>query len=116
VVKTIFESVLRGIGMIVGIVGALLGLLFTFIHFGVKLADGAFGTAHTPTAIAMSIIAFLGALLAIPFPVVSAVVMLVAGIVLIIAIQGFGVVPFIFLLIAAALVFLDRRKKVTAQG
>jgi H+/gluconate symporter-like permease len=42
--------------------------------------------------------------------------MLIAGIVLIFAIQGFGVVPFIFLLIAAALVFLDRRKKVTAQG
>ncbi|HEV7125943.1 MAG TPA: hypothetical protein VGN32_00695 [Ktedonobacterales bacterium] len=115
-IKGIFESVLRGVGMLVGIVGALLGLLFTFIHFGVKVADGAFGTGHTPTAIAMSILAFIGALLAIPFPVVSSAIMLVAGIVLIFAIQGFGVVPFIFLLIAAALVFLDRRKKVTAQG
>lgn len=112
--KGIFESVLRGVGMIVGIIGAILGLLFTFINFGVRAFASGIGSAHTPTGIAMSILAFIGALLALPFPTVSAVLMLIAGIVLVV-IQGWlGVLPLIVLAIAAIMVFLDRNRQVSA--
>ena len=108
---------LRVIGMVVGILGAILAFLFTIIHFFVKAIEAnGLGTGHTPTGIAMSILALIGALLALPFPIVSAVLMLVAGIVMVLVAGGWGVIPLIVLAIAALLVFLDRNRRVAARA
>jgi hypothetical protein len=105
---------LRTFGMVIGIVGALLAFIVTFIHFIFKtiVANG-LGTGHTPTGIAASILALIGALIAIPFPVVSGALMLIAGIVMIFVAGGLGALPFFVLAVAALLVFLDRGKKRT---
>jgi len=102
----------RTAAMAIGIIGAILAFVITIINFSIKaIGTGALGSAHTPTGIAMSVLALIGALIAVPFPMTAAVVMLVAGIVMIFVAGGLGIIPLVFLAVAALLAFMDRRKE-----
>lgn len=109
----ILRDALRIIGMVVGIVGAILAFIIIIINFTVKAFTIGPGSAHTPTGIAMSILALIGALLALPFPVVSVVLMLIAGIVMVLIAGWLGVIPLVVLVIASLLVLLDRNRRAT---
>ena len=107
---------LRVFGMVIGIIGALLAFIITIVHFTLKAIQvQAIGSGHTPTGLAMSVLALIGALIALPFPTVSAIVMLIAGVVMIYVAGGLGVLPFFVLAVAAVLVFLDRGRKKAAE-
>jgi len=105
---TILNLAGRTLAMVIGILGAIVAFIITILNFTVKLFTVGFGNAHTPTGIAMSIIALIGALIAIPFPTVSAVLMVIAGIVMLFVAGGWGILPLIILAIAAIFAFLDR--------
>ena len=112
----LLRDAFRVIGMVVGIVGALLAFIVTIIHFIFKaIVSNGLGTGHTPTGIALSILALIGALIALPFPLVSGVLMLIAGIGMFFVAGGLGALPFFVLAIAALLVFLDRNRRVAAR-
>ena len=108
---TIFNLAGRAVGMVIGIIGAILALLVTFINFFVKnIQAGSLGNAHTPTGILMTILAFVGAIIALPFPIASAILMIIGGIGMIFVAGAFGALPLIVLVVAAIIVFLDRNK------
>lgn len=109
--RVVFESVLRLIGGIIGIIGAIVALIVTLVNFAVKAFMNGLGTAHTPTGIGMTILALIGAVIAIFFPRTSSVLMLIAGIVMIFVAGAWGVIPLVILAVAALLVFLDRNPK-----
>jgi hypothetical protein len=100
----------RAGAMVLGIIGAILAFIITLVNFGIKASTEGLGSAHTPTGLAMGVLALVGAFIALPFPMTSAVAMLVAGIVMIFVAGGLGVIPLVFLAAAALLAFLDRRK------
>ena len=108
---TILKLAGRTLAMVIGILGAIVALIITLLNFTVKLFAIGFGNAHTPTGIAMSILALIGALIAIPFPTVSALLMVIAGIVMLFVAGGWGILPLIILVIAAIFAFLDRRTR-----
>jgi hypothetical protein len=108
---TIMNFAGRTLAMVVGVVGALLAFIITVINFFIKnISAGGLGNAHTPTGITMSLLALVGALIALPFPLTSAAAMLVAGVVMLFVAGGLGAIPLIVLAIAAVLAFLDRKK------
>jgi len=109
---------LRVFGMVIGIIGALLAFIITLVHFTMKAIEvQAIGSGHTPTGLAMSGLALIGALIAVPFPVVSAIAMLIAGAVMLYVAGALGAAPLIVLAVAALLVFLDRgRRKATERA
>ncbi|GEM_PF-1906085 len=109
--KGIFESVMRLIGAAIGIIGAIVALIITLIHFTVSAIQNGLGQAHTPTGIGMFILALIGAIIAFFFPRTSSVLMLIAGIVMIFVAGWAGVIPLVILAIAAIIVFLDRNPK-----
>ncbi len=112
----LLRDAFRIIGMVVGIVGAIIAFIIVAINFTVKAFAVGIGTGHTPTGIAMAILALIGALLALPFPRVSSALMLIAGIVLVLIAGWLGVIPLVVLAIAALLVFLDRNKRAAARA
>jgi hypothetical protein len=108
---TIMNFAGRTLAMAIGIAGAVVALIVTFINFLVKnISAGGLGNAHTPTGLALSILAGVGAVLALPFPMTSAVLMLLAGIGMLFVAGGWGVIPLIVLGVAALFAFLDRKK------
>jgi hypothetical protein len=107
---TILNFAGRTLALAVGVVGAILALITTTINFFIKnISAGGLGNAHTPTGIAMSLLALVGVLLALPFPLTSAVIMLVAGVVMLFVAGGLGTIPLVVLAIAAILAYLDRK-------
>jgi hypothetical protein len=104
----------RVVGMIVGIVGAILALLitiFTVIAFHTEqLFDVAGKHSHGFLGFVAFIVALIGALLSLPSAMVAAVLMALAGLLMLYVAGGWGIIPLIFLGLAAVLVFLDRGK------
>jgi hypothetical protein len=101
----------RTLAMGIGIAGAVVALIVTFINFLVKnIQAGGLGNAHTPTGIAMAILAGVGAVLALPFPMTSAVLMLIAGIGMLFVAGGWGAIPLVILAVGALFAYLDRKK------
>lgn len=104
----------RTLGMILGIVGAVLALIITIVtvaahHIGDIVDPSSVGHAsHGFLGTVAFIVGLIGALLALPSAIVAAVLMLVAGLLMLYVAGGWGVIPLIFLGLGAVLVFLDR--------
>ncbi len=114
---TVLKLAGRTVAMIVGILGAVVALVVTIINFGVKnIEAGSLGNAHTPTGLGMTLLAFIGALIALPFPTVSAILMLIAGIVMVLVAGWLGVIPLIIMALAALFAFLDRPSRRAARA
>lgn len=109
---TILNLAGRTVGMIVGIIGALLALivtLFSVIAFHTEqLFDVSGKHSHGFIGFLCFVVGLIGALLSLPSAMVAAVLMAVAGLVMLYVAGGWGIIPLIFLGLAAILVFLDR--------
>ncbi|HLY32823.1 MAG TPA: hypothetical protein VKQ36_17500 [Ktedonobacterales bacterium] len=110
-VKSALEFTGRLAGAVIGIIGAIVALIITIVHFTISAIQNGLGSAHTPTGIGMTILALIGALIAVFFPRTSSVLMLIAGIVMIFVAGLAGIIPLVILAIAAVVVFLDRHPK-----
>jgi hypothetical protein len=109
--KGAIEGLLRILATVIGLVGALMALLVVVFHTIVADAQrNGLGNGHLPTGLLMFLLALVGALISYPFPVAAAVLMVIAaiGLFLIAPIASWFAIP--FLLIAAILAFLDRKK------
>jgi hypothetical protein len=101
----------RTVALVVGLLGALAAFFVTIINFFIKnIAAGGLGNAHTPTGLLLSVLAGIGAVLALLLPRVAAVLMLVAGVGMLFVAGWLGVIPLVILAIAALLAFLDRSR------
>lgn len=104
----------RTLAMILGVVGALLALivtLFSVIAFHTEqLFDISGKHSHGFIGFLCFVVGLIGALLSIPSATVAAVLMAVAGLVMLYVAGGWGIIPLIFLGLAAILAFLDRGK------
>jgi hypothetical protein len=103
----------RTLGMILGLVGAVLAFVITLFtvagrHIGDIVNPSSAGTSHGFLGTVAFIIGLVGALLALPSATVSAVLMLIAGLLMLYVAGGWGVIPLILLGLGAVLVFLDR--------
>lgn len=102
----------RTLGMIVGIIGALLALLITIITVIAYHTDQLFDVSgkhsHGFLGTVAFVVGLVGALLSLPSATVAAVLMAIAGLLMLYVAGGWGIIPLIFLGVAAVLVFLDR--------
>jgi hypothetical protein len=103
----------RTLGMILGLVGAILAFVITLFtvagrHIGDIVNPGTTGTSHGFLGTVAFIVGLVGALLALPSATVGAVLMLVAGLLMLYVAGAWGVIPLIFLGLGAVLAFLDR--------
>jgi hypothetical protein len=108
--KGAIEGLLRILATVIGLVGALMALVAVVFHVVITDSRNGLGNGHFPTGLLMFFLALIGALIAYPFPVVAALLMVIAaiGLFLIAHIASWLAIP--FLLIAAILAFLDRNK------
>lgn len=104
----------RLVAMILGIIGALLALivtLFSVIGFHTNQLFEVTGTSsHGFIGFLCFVVGLIGALLSFPAATVAAVLMALSGLMMIYVAGGWGVIPLIFLGLAAILAFLDRGK------
>ena len=106
----------RAGAMILGIVGVVVALVVNFAYSGVHDAlrlggDKHISHSHGFIGFLLIVVGFVGALLALPAPVVSAVLLLVAGIGLFFVVKAYAILCSVFLLVAALLAYVDRTKK-----
>ncbi len=108
--KGIVEGFLRVLATVVGLVGALIAFFVDLLHTLVADSQKGFGSGHFFLGLLVTLLAFIGALLSWPFPVTAAVMMVLAavGLFLIAHVASWFAIP--FLLLAAILAFLDRKK------
>lgn len=108
----LFNIAGRILGMIVGLVGAVIALVETILSVGGKWFEVMTGvgnpTSHGFLGTIAFILALVGALIALPFGTASAVLMAIAGLMMLYVVGGWGIIPLIFLGLAAILVYLDR--------
>ncbi len=104
---------LRILAVFEGIVGALVGFAISIVASILRVIGGAVGVstdqAHFFLAIALSLLAFVGALLAIGPGVAAAVCLLVAAIGFFFVAGWWAIIPALFLLPAAWLAFVSSR-------
>jgi hypothetical protein len=106
---------LRLLATIIGIVGSIVALIVSISASVIKDATGNHNQAHGFVGLLLVVISFIGALIAVPFPVTAALLMLIGGLGMI-YVAGFGaIIGAPLLLIAAALAYMDRAKTSTAS-
>jgi hypothetical protein len=103
----------RTLGMIVGIIGALLALIVTIFTVIGAHASELFNVANTSKShgflgTVAFVVGLVGALLSLPSAMVAAILMAIAGLLMLYVAGGWGIIPLIFLGLGAILVFLDR--------
>ncbi len=101
---------LRMLATIIGIVGSIVALIVSISASVIKDLSGNHNTAHGFIGLLLVIISFLGALVAVPFPVVAAVLMLIGGLGMIYVAGVGAIIGAPLLLIAAVLAYMDRAK------
>ena len=105
----------RIVAMILGIVGAIIALIEVILSVGSKWVEQATGvgnpTSHGFLGTLAFILGIVGALVGLPFGEAGAVLMLIAGVIMLFAVSGWGIIPFIFLALGAVLMYLDRGAK-----
>jgi hypothetical protein len=101
---------LRMLATIVGLVGSVVALITDFATSLFKDFTGNHANSHGIIGLVLTIVAFVGALVAVPFPVMAAVLLLVAGVGLFFALGVSAIIPAIFLIPAAILAYMDRSK------
>ncbi len=103
---------LRILAVFEGLVGALVGFAISITASILRVIGGAVGIstdqAHFFLAIALSLLAFVGALLAIGPGLVAAICLLVAGVGFFFVAGWWGIIPALFLLPAAWLAYISR--------
>jgi hypothetical protein len=101
---------LRLVATVVGLIGALIAFFVDLLHTLITDSQKGFGNGHFFLGLLVTLAAFIGALLSWPFPVTAAVLMVLGsiGLFLIAGAGSFLAIP--FLVIAAILAFLDRKK------
>jgi hypothetical protein len=102
---------LRFLAMIVGLVGSVLALIFDFLTSVIKDLTGNHNTSHGIIGLLLTLLAFVGALAAVPSGFIAAALLVIAGVGLFFALGvGPAIVPAIFLFAAAILAYLDRSR------
>ncbi|HEV2239298.1 MAG TPA: hypothetical protein VGR57_21760 [Ktedonobacterales bacterium] len=102
---------LRMLAMIVGLIGSVLALVFDFITSVIKDLTGHHNQSHGILGLVLTIVAFIGALLAVPSGMIGAVLLVIAGVGLFFVLGvGPAIIPAIFLLGAAVLAYMDRSR------
>ncbi len=104
---------LRTIGMIIGLVGAVLGLivqlLYSTFHVLGRVAGVAADSSHFFGGIFLLLIGTVGAFMAPVLPIVSSVLLVIAGIGFFFAVGWWALIVSPFFLVAAVLVFSNQR-------
>jgi hypothetical protein len=111
---TVLNIAARTVGMIIGLVGAVIAFVITIFtvaarHIGDLVNPGTTATSHGFLGIVAFIVGLVGALLALPSPIVSAVLMVIAGLLMLYVAGAWGIIPLVLLVVGAVLVYLDRR-------
>ena len=115
----ILKGILRLLATVIGLVGAIIALVVNGAHSLIsdaqKLSGGQGKSTHGFIGILLFLVALVGALLSWPAPITAAVLMVLAsiGLYVIIGAASFFAIP--FLLVAAVLDYLDRRKGAPAK-
>jgi hypothetical protein len=119
IVKGAIEGLLRILATAIGLVGALIAFFVDLLHTLITdTQKGGLGFGHFFLGLLVTILAFVGALVSFPFPLIAAVLMVLGSIGLFLIAGGAAFFAIPFLLIAAVLAFLDRNKgkAATNQG
>ncbi len=107
---------MRVIAMIVGLIGAILALaivlLYSVFHALAEVSGIAHDTVHFFWGLFLVLLAAVGAFLATPLPIVSAIMLFVAAVGLFFVVGWWAVVAVPFLLVAAAMTFSNKRVEV----
>lgn len=105
--------------LICGLLGAILALItniaYSAVHDALRLGGAkTIEQSHGFIGLALVVVAFAGALLALPAPGVAALLLLVAAVGLFFIVKVYALLASFFLLAAALLAFLDRKQRAAA--
>lgn len=119
-IKGIAEGILRIIATVVGLIGTVIAFFAVTLNTMIQDSKHGFGSGHFFLGLLVTLAALIGALASFPAPTFAAVLMVLAAIGLIFLIKGaaliLGVLAIIFLVIAAILAFMDRKKAKAATA
>jgi hypothetical protein len=98
--------------IVVGVFGSLVALLVNFVFSASHDLAKAFGSdlpqSHGFLGLLLILVAFIGALMALPRPRTSAALLVIAGVGFFFIVKGFALFASPFFFISAALAFFDR--------
>ncbi len=102
--------------LILGLFGVIVALVVNFAYSGVHDAlrlggDKNISQSHGFIGFLLIVVGLVGALLALPAPVVSAFLLLVAGVGFFFIVKAYAILASVFLLLAALLAYIDRNRK-----
>ena len=108
------QLLMRVFALIIGLLAAALGLVINFLysatHDVLRLAGTADTTTHGWIGLGLAIVGFVGAITALFWPWVSAVLMLIAGIGLCFVLHWFAIFTTPFFFIAAAMLYIGETR------
>ncbi len=110
-----FKLAMRTVGMIFGLLGAVLMLLvdilYSLFHTLSRLAGYSADTTHFFIGLMVTIFGLVGAFLADPMPITSVVMMLAAMIAFFLLTGAWAIIPAVFFVIAILIIFFDRSRR-----
>lgn len=115
------RTAMRVVGMIVGLVGTaialILNILYSLAHVLGRISGISADSSHFFIGLGLTLVALVGSLTALTSPETSAVLLVIATIGFFFIMGWWALIIAPFLLVAAALVYLDRtRARTTALG
>ena len=115
---TILKLAGRAVGMIAGIIGALFNLVLNAANSTVaRVIDFTDPKTHGGYGLILCLVGLLGAIIALPFPEVAAILMLISGVGMFFIIPWYlALVGSILLIVGAGLAWIDRKGKKTAAA
>lgn len=96
--------------LVLGLLGFVLGLIFDAIYAGANHLFDPGNQTHGFIALLLLLVGLVGALSAIFAPRFAALLLVISAVGFFIIALAYAIVPALFLLIAAALAYLDRSK------
>lgn len=105
--------------LLCGLIGTILALIinvaYSAVHDALRLGGAkTIEQSHGFIGLALVVVGFAGALLALPSPTVAALLMLVAAIGLFFVVKVYALLASFFFIVAALLAFLDRKQRAAA--
>lgn len=105
--------------LLCGLIGAILAFIiniaYSAVHDAMRLGgDTRIEQSHGFIGLALVVVGFAGALLALPAPGVAALLLLVAAVGLFFIVKVYALLASFFFLVAALLAFLDRKQRAAA--
>lgn len=117
----IFNIAGRIVALILGIIGSIIALIEVIVsvstrHIGDLMNPASTSTSHGFLGTLAFIIGIVGSLIGLPFGEIGAILLAIAGLLMLYVTGWAGIIPFIFLIVAAVLMYLDRgaKRKTTA--